>query len=50
MSKLVFHSFLINRNYKSHDFLDKKEVLLDHFAQFLELQILNFKKGQIGTN
>lgn len=51
ISKLVFHSFLINRNYKSHNFLDKKEELLIQFTQFLEkyleLQFLSSKKDKL---
>ena len=51
MSKLVFHSFLINRSYKSHSFLDKKDELLNYFTQFLEkyleLQFLSSKKDKL---
>ena len=48
----MFHSFLIKRNYKSHNFLDIKEELISHFTKFLEkyleLQLLNSKKDKLG--
>jgi hypothetical protein len=51
MFKLVFHSLLINRNYKSHNLLDKKEELIIYFTQFLEkyleLQFLSSKKDKL---
>jgi hypothetical protein len=51
MSKLVFQSFLVNKSYKSHNFLDKKEELIIHFTQFLEkylnLQFISSKKDKL---
>ena len=51
MSKIVFQSFLIHRNYKSHNLLDKKEELISYFTQFLEkyleLQFLSSKKEKL---
>lgn len=51
VSKLMFQSFLIKRNYKSHNFLDKKEELISYFTEFLEkyleLQFLNSKKDKL---
>jgi hypothetical protein len=51
MSKLVFQSFLVNSNNKSHNFLDKKEELIIYFTQFLEkyldLQFISSKKDKL---
>ncbi len=51
MSKLVFQSFLIRRDYKSDNLLTKKEELITHFTQFLEkyleLQFLSSKKDKL---
>lgn len=51
VARLVFHSFQINRNYRSHNFIEKKEELLNHFSQFLEkyleLQFLSSKKDKL---
>lgn len=51
VSKLMFQSFLIKRNYRSPSFLDKKEELISHFTLFLEkyleLQFLNSKKDKL---
>ena len=51
MSKFVFNSFLINRNYKSHNYLNKKEEMIISFTQFLEkyleLQFLSSKKDKL---
>ncbi len=51
VARLVFHSFQIHRNYRSHNFIEKKEELLNHFGQFLEkfleLQFLSSKKDKL---
>jgi len=52
MSKLMFQSFQINNNdYKSENYITKKEELLSSFTQFLEkyleLHILNTKMEKL---
>ena len=47
----VFQSFLVKKFYKSGNYLDKKEELLNYFTQFLEkylkLQFINSKKDKV---
>ena len=49
--KLVFESFLLKREYKSQNFLNKKEELMTNFTQFLEkyleLKFLNSKEDKL---
>lgn len=51
MSKLMFHSFQINKNYKSENYIVKKEELITSFTQFLEkyleLDFLNSNKEKL---
>jgi hypothetical protein len=51
MSKLMFQSFQINKQYKSESYLTKKEELINSFTQFLEkyleLHFLNSKKEKL---
>lgn len=51
ISKLMFHSLYIKRDYKSHNYINKKEELLVYFTEFLEkyleLEIVNNKKQKL---
>ena len=43
ISQIIFRSFIINGEYKSHSYISKKEILLNSFSEFIEQYLkLNF--------